>query len=120
MLKVGGVVLTFFQLILGVPSKLTPDTINKRLGVCKVLLEESLELWPRDWSGALIRALVLGSSKADGAAEEGGGKRGIINLYNVWCFEIILTFLIKVIAIYVRFSGIGIWGPSLEWVLLKL
>ena len=60
----------FFQLILGVSPKLTPDAVNEGLGTAEVFTEESLELWPRDQSGALVAALVLCPSEADGAKEE--------------------------------------------------
>ena len=60
----------FFQLILGVLPKLTPDAVNEGLRASEVLMEEDLELWPRNWSGALVAALVLGPSEADGATEE--------------------------------------------------
>ena len=80
MLKVGDVVSSFFKLVLGVPFKLAPDTIDKGLGVPKVLLEEVFELKPRDWRGAFVAALVLSPSKADGATEECGGKEGTIHL----------------------------------------
>ena len=60
----------FFQLILGVPPELTPDAVNEGLRASEVLLEEGLELWPRDWSGALVAALVLSLFEADGATEE--------------------------------------------------
>ena len=82
MLKVGSVVLGFFQLVLGVPSKLALNAINKSLGVPKVLLEEGLELWPRNQSSALVAALVLCTSEADSAIDKGGGKRGKINPYS--------------------------------------
>ena len=76
----GGVILSLFQLILRVSSKLTPNTINKNLGVSKVLSGEDLELWPCDWSCTFMVALVLGSLKANGAIEEYGGKGGMIHL----------------------------------------
>ena len=40
----GCLVSSFFQLVLGVPLKLTPDVVNKGLGTSEVLLEEGLEL----------------------------------------------------------------------------
>ena len=70
----------FFQLVLGVPPKLTPDAVNKGLRASKVFLEEGLELWPRDGSGAFVASLVFGPSEADGTTEEGGGKGGTIHL----------------------------------------
>ena len=79
MLKVEGVVLSLFQLVLEVPSKLAPDTIDKGLEVPKVLLEEVLELRPRNRSGAFVAALVLGPSEANGATEESGGKGDTIH-----------------------------------------
>ena len=80
MLKVGSVISSLFQLVLGVPSKLTLDAINKGLKVSEVFLEEGFELWLCNWGGALVAAFVMGSSEADGAAEEGGGKWDIIHL----------------------------------------
>ena len=113
MLKVGCPVSGFFQLVLGVPSKLTPDTINKGLGAPKVLSEEDFELWLCDESGAFVASLVLGSSEADGTMEEGGGKGGTIHPCGAWSLEIIFTLLTKIVAVYMRFSEIGLWGPSL-------
>lgn len=43
MLKVRGVVLSLFQLVLGVHFKLTLNAIDKSLGVSKVFLEEGLK-----------------------------------------------------------------------------
>ena len=44
MLKVGSPVSGFFQLVLGVSPKLTPDAVNKDLGTSKVLSEEGFKL----------------------------------------------------------------------------
>ena len=120
MLKVEGVVSNFFQLVLRVFSKLAPDTIDKSLGVPKVFLEEVLKLRPRDWSSAFMVALVLGPSETDGATEKNGGKENTIHFYGAWSLEIIFTLLTKVIAIYVRFSGIGLRGLSFEQALSRL
>ena len=79
MLKVGGVVLSLFQRVLGVSSKLTPDAIDKGLEVPKIFLEEVLELRTCDRSGAFVAVLMLGPSEADGATEERGGKKGTIH-----------------------------------------
>ena len=70
MLEVGCLVSDFFQLILGVPLKLTPDAVNEGLGASEILMEEGLKLWPRDGSGTLVAALVLCPSEADRATEE--------------------------------------------------
>ena len=59
-------------------------------------------------------------SEADSATEKCGGKRGTIYLCGAWSFEIILTLLTKVVAIHVRFSGIGLRDSSLKWPLLWL
>ena len=40
----GGVIASFIQLVLEVPSKVTSDAIDKCLGIPKVLLEEVFEL----------------------------------------------------------------------------
>ena len=117
MLKVGGIVLSFFQLVLKVLSKLTPDAIDKGLGVPKVLSNEVFELRSRDRSGAFVTALALGLSEADGATEKNSGKGATIYPCDAWSFEIILTLLTKVIAIHVRFSEIVFQGPSFKWML---
>ena len=94
-LKVESVVSSFFQLVLEVPSKFTSNPIDKDLRVPKVFLEEGLKLCPRDRSGAFMAALVLGPSKADGAAKEDGGKWDTINLCRAWYLDIIFTLLAK-------------------------
>ena len=74
MLKMGGVISRFFQLVLGVFFKLVLNAINKYLKVLEVFLEKGFEFWPRDWSNAFVAALVLGLSEIDGATKECGGK----------------------------------------------
>ena len=64
--------------------------------------------------------LVLSPSEADGTMEEGGGKKGTIYPCSAGDFKIILILLAKVVVIHVRFSGIGLQGPSFEWALLWL
>ena len=109
-----------FQLVLGVPSKLTPNVVDEGLRIPEVLSEEGFELWPRDRSGALVAALVLSPSEADGATEEWGCEWGTIHPGSAWSFEIVLTLLTKVIAIYVRFPWIGLRGSSLKWLFSRL
>ena len=77
----GGVISSHFQLVLGVPSKLISNTIDKGLGVSKIFSEESLEIRPCDWSGAFVATLLLGPFEADGSTEEYGSKRGTIHPY---------------------------------------
>ena len=79
MFKVGGLVSSFFQLVLEVLFELSPDAINKCLEVSEVLSEKVVELRPRDRSFAFVAALVLGPSEADGATEECGSKGGTIH-----------------------------------------
>ena len=70
MLKVGCSISSFFQLVLGVLSKLTPDTVNKDLRVSEIFLEESFEVGPRDRSGAFVVVLVLSPFNADRATKK--------------------------------------------------
>ena len=114
MLKVRGVILSFFQLVLGISSKFTPDTINKDLRVFKLLLKEGFELCPYAWSDGFVAALMLDPSEADNAVEESGGKWDTIYLYGAWCLKIIFILLTKMVAVHVGFSEISIRGPSLE------
>lgn len=65
MLKIKDIVSSFFQLVLRVPSKLTPNTINKALEVPKVPLKKDFEVRSGDKKGALVAALISSSFKAD-------------------------------------------------------
>ena len=114
----GFLVLSFFQLILVVPPKLTLDVVNKGLRASNVLSEEGFKFWPRDGNGAFVAALVLSLSEADRTMKEDDGKGGTIYPYGAWDFEIILTLLTKMVAIHVGFSGVGFRGSSLKWTLL--
>ena len=67
-----------FSLVLRVPPKLTPDIVNKGLGASEVLTKKGFELRLLDRCDALVAALVLSLSEADGAMEECGGKRNTI------------------------------------------
>ena len=113
----GSPVSDFFPLVLGVLFKLTPDAVNKSMRAFEVLLEENFELWPQDRSGAFVAALVLSLFEADGITEEDDGKKDMIYPYATWGFKIIFTLLTKMVAIYVKFSGVDFQGFSLEWAL---
>ena len=66
-------------MVLGVSSKLALDTIDKDLEVHEIFSKEVLKLRSQDQSCAVVTALILGLSEADGTAEEYGGKRGAIH-----------------------------------------
>ena len=68
-LKMRGVIASSFQLVLGIPSKLTPDAINKSLEVLKVFSEEIFEVGLHDQSDVLVAALLLSLCEADNATE---------------------------------------------------
>ena len=63
---------------------------------------------------------LVGSSQADDVTEEDCGKWGTIHPYGARYLEIIFTLLIKMIAVYMGYFGIGIRGPSFEWAILWL
>ena len=65
MLKVECPVSGFFQLVLEVPPKLTPDTVKEGLRAPEILPEKRLELWAYDESDAFVALLVLSPSEAD-------------------------------------------------------
>ena len=64
-LGVGYPVLGVFSLILGVPLKLTLDTINKGLETFKIFLKKGFKLWSYDKSGVFVTALILSLFKAN-------------------------------------------------------
>ena len=59
MLKVEGVISTFFQLIFEVSSKLILNAINKNLEVSKVFLEESFEVRLYNKSDIFVAVFML-------------------------------------------------------------
>lgn len=68
-LKIGDVLSSFFQLILGVSSKLTPDCINKGLRISEILLEERFEVKLRVKNGIFVAVLMLSLFEADGTTK---------------------------------------------------
>ena len=59
MLKIGCLISGFFQLVLRVPPKLTPDAVNKNFRVLEVFLEEDFEFGSCDGSGVFVAAFML-------------------------------------------------------------
>lgn len=74
MLKMRYSISRFFQLILGVLSKLTPDTVMKALEVFKILLKESFEVAQCNKNKALVAVLMLGLPKANNAIDNWDNK----------------------------------------------
>ena len=68
-MKVGGVISSFFQLVLGVPSKLILDIIDKGLEISKVFLKENLTIKSHNRIDAFVAAFILKLSEANGATE---------------------------------------------------
>ena len=66
-----------------------------------------------------MAALVLSLFQADGVIEEWGCKWGTIHPGGAWSFKMVFILLTKMIAIYMRFSGIGLQGFSLKWLFSK-
>lgn len=83
LLKVGCLVLGLFQLVLEIPPKLNPDTVNKSLRTFEISTEEDSKLKQWNRSGALMTTLVLSLSKANKITENYGSKKGIIYLYGI-------------------------------------
>ena len=119
-LKVREKISSLFQVVLKISSKLAPDAINKGLGVSEIFLKEGLELKLCKWSGVFVAGLVLGLFEADSTIKEYNNKKSTIHSYSARDFEIILILQTKMVVIYVRFSGISIWGSSFEWAILLL
>lgn len=67
---------------MGVPSKLALHILNESLRISEVFLEKSLEFGLRNLNSTFVAALVLGTSIANDAIEEFGGKQGMIHSYN--------------------------------------
>ena len=64
-----GIVLSLFQLVLEILSKLIPDIFNKSLRCSKVFLKENFELKSCDQNSIFVAMLVLSPSKANKVIE---------------------------------------------------
>ena len=80
MLKVGDIVSSFFQLVLRILFKLTPDIVDKSLRISEDFLKEDFKIKLYDQSGALMMALVLSPSETDRVQKIKSGKQDIIYL----------------------------------------
>ena len=69
----------FFQLVLGVLSKLTPNIINKSLVIFEIFSKEGFKLRPYDWNDAFMVAFMLSLSEADNTIEKLGYKWDMIH-----------------------------------------
>ena len=105
---------------MGVPFKLTLDTVNKGLRASKVPTEEGFELRSNDRGGIFVAALVLSPFEADKATEKGSNKRSIVYLCGAWGFKMVFSLLTKVVTIYMGFILINFQGPSLKKAFLRL
>lgn len=70
MFKIRGLVLDLLHLVLEISSNPTPAAIHEGLRVFEILLEESLEVGPRQGTHGLASALVLVPTKADPTTKE--------------------------------------------------
>ena len=95
-------------MVLGVPSKLSPDAINESLGVPKVSLEEDFKARLCNKSGVFMTVLMRSLSKADSAIKIWNNKQGTIYSSGAWDFKIIFTLLTKIITVYVKFFKISL------------
>lgn len=75
--------LGFFQLVLEVFLKHTPNIINEGLKVMEIFVQKDFKLWPRDKTGILIVVLVSNLSKAVSGIEEKSAKENKIHLYSI-------------------------------------
>ena len=82
--------------------------------VSKILLEESLELNPKQGIfGSLVLQLILVPSKAYPVIKEWSYKGCLIRTSNAGGIKMILTLLVEVVTLYVRFAIVEIRESSL-------
>ena len=96
--------------MLGVLLDHSPVCVYKGLGVTKAPAEECLELIPRDRDRSvyIMSPLVLLPAEADPVLEEKHGKRNPGRTHSSSGSEIVLTLLIKVVAVYVGLPAVHI------------
>ena len=69
-------------------------------------MEENFKLKLCDKSETLVAVFLLSLSEADGVIKKCDSKKDTVYSCCTWGFKVILTLLIKVIAIYTRFFQI--------------
>ena len=99
----GGPILYFLLLVLGVPLNLGPDVGHERGGFSKTLLEKDLEFIPSEGGGliALNLGLVLLPAEVDSVPEERGCEGNTLGPRGTGRVEMILTLSTEVVALYV-------------------
>ena len=70
MLKLWCLVSGFFQLVLGVFSKLILNIVNKGLKIPKVLSKKSFKFWLHDKNGAIVMVFMLNLFEVDSTVEK--------------------------------------------------
>lgn len=93
-------------MILGVASKFTLDTINKQSRVLKILPQKKNEFSPRYLGYSVVSLLILGLSEADASLKKQGVKRGSVRAGGLCDVKMVLTLLVKMIAIHIRLSKV--------------
>ena len=103
--------------MLGIPLDFSPVGIHKDLGVTQALMEERLELVPRDWDRNLciISPLILLPAKADPVLEEGRGKENLDRLRGSGGSKVVFTLLTEVVTVYVGLSVVYVQGTGLQF-----
>ena len=94
--------------MLGVSLDLSPVGIHKGLGVTQALLEERLELVPRDRDKSIcvISPPILLPAEPDPIQEDGHSKENLGKPHSSSGSKVVFTLLIEIIAVYIRLPAV--------------
>ena len=116
MLQIGGPILYFSLLVLGIPLDLGPDASHKRVGFFKALAEKSLGFVPSRRDGTVIfnLGLVLLPAEVDLVPEERGREGDTLVARGSGRVEIVPTLSTEVVALHVQAPIVQVGVPGLE------
>ena len=105
-----------FGLVLVGAAYFAPDYIEKKMGFPKAISDKDLEFVSCYWHKGIATNLLLMSLPAvqGPVFQESSNKRNLILAHGSCSCKMVFTLLIIIVAFYMRFTTIYIWGPSLE------
>ena len=100
-------------LVLRIPPKLSADTVCKSSAVSEVCPEETIKFRLSDWSLFFRATLMLMPLLDHHSAQKQGGKKDAVRPVGFGGFKVVLTLLIKAVAVQVRIPIIQVGESSL-------
>lgn len=112
----GGPVLNFFQLVLGVSSHFAPNVADKRIGFPQAFPQKGFEFFPGQEGSSVTfgLSLVLLPAIKNPVLQKGRRKKYAFMTFSPGSLKMVFTLLKKVIAFHMQIPIIKVGVPSLE------